>query len=71
MKVEKDSTTDMTENHIRVLEGAGYTFEYNNWSDRYRCDMWGFIVPERMAHGGFKRVTLTIDQLKDEAKLYE
>ena len=66
-----DSTTDMTENHIRVLEGAGYTFEYNNWSDRYRCLMWGFIVPERMTHGGFKRVTLTIDQLKDEAKLYE
>jgi len=33
--------------------------------------MYGFIVPERMANGGYQRITVNLDDLKDEAKLYE
>lgn len=56
---------------IIALERAGYTFESQTWNDRHRCHMYGFIVPERMANGGYQRITVNLDDLKEEAKLYE
>jgi len=55
---------------IQILEKAGYSLESWWWNDRYRCHIWNFITPERMSNGGFQRVMLTLDQMKDEASLY-
>lgn len=56
---------------IAILEHAGYSVESQVWSDRNRCHMWGLIIPQRMAHGGYQRITVNFDDLKEEAKLYE
>ena len=56
---------------IAILEHAGYRFESQVWSDRSRCHVWGLIIPERMANGGYQRITVDFDDLKKEAKLYE
>ena len=56
---------------IYLLCMAGYQFESQVWSDRSRCHVWGLIIPERMANGGYQRITVDFDDLKKEAKLYE
>lgn len=56
---------------IYILHMAGYRVESQLWNDRHRCHMWGLIIPERMANGGYMRITVNLDDLKEEAKLYE
>lgn len=62
---------DIINKCIDILHMAGYRVESQLWSDRNRCHMWGLIIPERMANGGYQRITVNLDDLKDEAKLYE